>query len=335
MRHLHDDNDAHERGEILTITRRLINRLESSMASLKKNGAFQLSSETTVILRYYNSFVLHLGSFLLCELDPGISYRRHILALQSLRILIKSPGLATWLEFSLFAEPLASLVLDPFEDVRSASALILDDMCELSPDGCRKFLPLRVVHRVTELSARTCRHDHADAAGRLCALVLLRFQDSENDEQYSLQRHPSLRHTVQGLGDHLSSSDSVKPGSGFALHALLSALAHSLAGGNHENIDGSVYSDILQICRHIWSSVQNQLCLDSPERDEDVEDDGSFGPKDLLSYSWRALRDSRWAYSLNTYSVLICLVLSFKPFSAPCNMITTSSLVSDGSAWSN
>lgn len=49
------------------------------------------------------------------------------------------------------------------------------------------------------------------------------------------------------------------------------------------------------MCTRIWHEVKPVLCVDSPEghTDEPAEDLG-VGPKDILSYSWRALRESRY-----------------------------------------
>ena len=54
---------------------------------------------------------------------------------------------------------------------------------------------------------------------------------------------------------------------------------------------------MLILCEVVWSRVRSRLCTDAPETEEDELDGGGTedvgGPKDLLSYSWRALRDSR------------------------------------------
>ena len=56
----------------------------------------------------------------------------------------------------------------------------------------------------------------------------------------------------------------------------------------------SVHDRIVAVCNKVWQEVRPVLCIDSPEghSDEPVEE-FSVGPKDLLSYSWRALRESR------------------------------------------
>lgn len=55
-------------------------------------------------------------------------------------------------------------------------------------------------------------------------------------------------------------------------------------------------SIILDCCGDIWEVVKNVLCVDSPEGFEidDIEDqDSGMGPKDTLSFAWRALKESR------------------------------------------
>ena len=55
-------------------------------------------------------------------------------------------------------------------------------------------------------------------------------------------------------------------------------------------------STVLEVCITIWDMVRSILCIDSPETAYEAEDDdGKEGPKDRLAYSWRALRDSRYA----------------------------------------
>lgn len=55
-----------------------------------------------------------------------------------------------------------------------------------------------------------------------------------------------------------------------------------------------IHQRIISISDKIWEEVKPVLCVDSPEghTDEPVED-LDVGPKDILSYSWRALRESR------------------------------------------
>lgn len=56
-----------------------------------------------------------------------------------------------------------------------------------------------------------------------------------------------------------------------------------------------VHDRIVAICESIWTKVTPVLCIDSPEgHTDELIEDFMVGPKDLLSYSWRALKDSRY-----------------------------------------
>lgn len=59
----------------------------------------------------------------------------------------------------------------------------------------------------------------------------------------------------------------------------------------------SVHNRIVLICEKVWQEVQPVLCIDSPEgHSDEPTEDLSVGPKDILSYSWRALRESRFVF---------------------------------------
>ena len=71
---------------------------------------------------------------------------------------------------------------------------------------------------------------------------------------------------------------------------------------NDEAIDQNLFpwrkfhSQIFQKCVEIWNTVKCVLCVDSPEGHIiEVSDDTSMdvGTKDVLSFSWRALKESR------------------------------------------
>lgn len=57
----------------------------------------------------------------------------------------------------------------------------------------------------------------------------------------------------------------------------------------------SIHDRIVAICDSVWEEVKPVLCIDSPEgHTDDPIEDLAVGPKDILSYSWRALRESRY-----------------------------------------
>lgn len=63
-----------------------------------------------------------------------------------------------------------------------------------------------------------------------------------------------------------------------------------------------VQDRIAAACNKIWHEVKPMLCIDSPEGHTDEAMDGLMvGPKDVLSYSWRALRESRYIHCEPTH----------------------------------
>lgn len=56
----------------------------------------------------------------------------------------------------------------------------------------------------------------------------------------------------------------------------------------------SFHDRTVAICNAIWAAVDIVLCVDSPEREHENDGDELMGPKDILSCSWRALRESRY-----------------------------------------
>jgi len=50
------------------------------------------------------------------------------------------------------------------------------------------------------------------------------------------------------------------------------------------------------VCGFVWVAVADVLCFDAPEGhvlDDDEADVTGLGPKDTLSFCWRALKESR------------------------------------------
>lgn len=59
-----------------------------------------------------------------------------------------------------------------------------------------------------------------------------------------------------------------------------------------EDFDRRIFS----ICSGVWKVVQDVLCFDAPEGhaiSEDDFNDQDVGTKDILSFCWRALKESR------------------------------------------
>lgn len=294
--YLHNDNDAYERGEILSITRRLLKRVESGMVNMSKVESPN-HIERTKILDEHSSFVDRFIAFIAAELEPGISYPRHILALQTLHLLLRVK-VNTGLDYDLVDDPLLNLILDPFNDVRALSAETLKNVMATADITKHKTLLSSTLPAAYELAARSCRQDHADAAGRLGAIAISREVGKlswSHESIFGLQTF-SADAVSEAVNTYLSMVEELRPGDAFPLHAMLLTMMHHLNDNttDSDNDEDAQRFRIVTTCQNLWSLVKSELCIDSPERatEEDAED-ASGGPKDLLAYSWRALRDSR------------------------------------------
>ena len=66
---------------------------------------------------------------------------------------------------------------------------------------------------------------------------------------------------------------------------------------NEQDWGRGCHSRLLECCERTWEAVSGVLCFDSPEGHvlESREEDGlDVGVKDTLSFSWRALKESRY-----------------------------------------
>lgn len=81
---LHDDTDAFQRGELISIFRNILTRLQQSYVVLLRYA--QPSMENS-LPKEYEGFCSSFYQFLIAELAPSASYSRHILALQTLSLV--------------------------------------------------------------------------------------------------------------------------------------------------------------------------------------------------------------------------------------------------------
>ncbi|KAI1607991.1 phosphatidylinositol glycan, class A [Exophiala viscosa] len=292
LRYLHEDADAHERGEILSTTKRLLSRIQTSYTYIcRKSTQNNDDHKTDALLRQYRSFSTCFFDFLKEELAAGISYPRHILSLQSLKYF-----------FSLAIEPhtfdddlvltrsLCNLTLDPFEEVRVHAAALLRILSMRSPKMVLRVAGSDFLQKVEMLAVQTVRGDHADGMGRLLAVLSLL---SDTDDSVKSTVETAVLRSISRLEHTTSEPGNLRPGSTSPVHGYLLTLYYQL-----QNLQGHADQDVIahrvfSICYRIWEEVQPQLCVDSPETATELADDeGTEGPKDLLAYSWRALRDS-------------------------------------------
>ncbi|KAI2001509.1 hypothetical protein LOZ52_005852 [Ophidiomyces ophidiicola] len=211
---------------------------------------------------------------------------------------------------------IADLLSDPFDDVRETSLTLL----RLCPK--RLLMPrsdilgpglysqiCTAIPRAEDMAGMTSRADHSDTVARL---YHLRFSLSAtfSDEKALLRSNEALtpHDIVDGLLENLEQSISCSPAAFYtALHntplqGYVSALRYiSTTPDFHEVVSSSddpnpswlsFLERMLSVCWSIWFGVHDVLCADSPEREHESLQEDLVGPKDILSFSWRALRES-------------------------------------------
>jgi hypothetical protein len=342
MKYLYGDTDPQNRGEVMSKVRKLVIRLQGGAYSLHKSllsspsrPAGETTNNPSTDLRQHEKFLIWFANFLESELRPDIAYQRHIMALKSIELLLRS-GLDRYIGTGFSTEvgqkqtpwpihvslrhpsliyALLNLVMDPFEDVRIVSSILLEILGSAIALAIRKPITC-LVRRAEELASSTSRADHADGTARLYKLYYKLAQDSLLPGVASPP--PSKRAIIEQILSSLQmelasiQGDLDVPIQQISLHARILSLSYIL---QDQNFPGDVYKGealksnyqemllgrMIYVCQVVWQKVRARLCIDSPENaEDDVDEEFSVGPKDVLSYSWRALRDS---------SLLACAIL--------------------------
>ncbi|KAK7544770.1 putative death-receptor fusion protein-domain-containing protein [Phyllosticta citribraziliensis] len=358
--HFHADTDANFRGETMSLTLALLDRLRAATYTLNRNlvkesgiSAQDLledssirGSETIDILRAHIDFVQWHLRFLSSELIPTAAYQRHISALKSLTLIMKSgleplvptnvlsrsaQGQAKWpfvidvLSRSLVRQ-LFDLIMDPFDDVRHASAFILklgSSVQAQADQGCAQFLL-----NGEDMMLKSGRADHADGVARVYDLVFQRRQEAIAPGSEAIKTLPEWMHSQRGIIEHLISrldqtiaaakQNMSMAVNAYPMHGTLSALRYiveqpkfypSIAAMGSEDLQmwKALHDHILSNLREVWDCVKSVLCVDAPEGyvPEDMEEEPDLTTKDILSYSWRALKEA---------STLLRVIVAKAPF---------------------
>ncbi|KAL9046883.1 MAG: hypothetical protein Q9214_000398 [Letrouitia sp. 1 TL-2023] len=233
--------------------------------------------------------------------------------------------------------------MDPFEDVRQLAASVLELCSNLVhgfelPDNLtyqsnledtrdsdfsendfllfENYLTLGLT-RAARVMQKTGRADHSDGFGRLCEFVAgqrCKFC-AESLANKSLIR-PLLLDLdcgtqLAGRSIYQAIESAPIPGYLTALRLTIVRENQLEASSELESISLVEYQDlvsqILRVCTSVWNSVKDVLCFDAPEGYEYDADEGNetmIGTKDILSYCWRALKES---------SLLLQAVITCKP----------------------
>lgn len=297
LKHLHDDTDAYHRGELLSILRRFLVRIQQSHRALKARIADPAHLD---MLHEYDHFYDHYLCFLRREIAASNSYPRHILALQVLSLA--SDGIVS--QDSIFQKKIVSdqavlidlmqLVLDPYEDVRALAAEIIAKIAGNNPQQFDYIMStLDPMRTVSQLAATTNRADHADALGRILSLAL--FQSSTYNRLGSQKSAiDCLRQLSDELESHVLLLQAFNVSDKFPLHGFVLGVKYAIQRLPKGSImpTGQSIQTLLDICRKLWTLSQSHLCVDSPEMESESLENDDSGPKDRLAYAWRALRDS-------------------------------------------
>ncbi|KAL9032204.1 MAG: hypothetical protein Q9180_006632, partial [Flavoplaca navasiana] len=161
--------------------------------------------------------------------------------------------------------------------------------------------------RAAKRAQSTARADHADGFGRLYALAVGFDTESKQKNTWSDNDQLALCRLMSDLDDRISTirtdiHTAVKTAS---LHGLLIAARYLVIRYNSQTppyrieptqryIWGENVDRLLVLSFDVWSAVKHTLCADAPEgyEPDSVTDENPVGPKDLLSFCWRALKES-------------------------------------------
>ncbi|PGH23951.1 hypothetical protein AJ80_02013 [Polytolypa hystricis UAMH7299] len=216
----------------------------------------------------------------------------------------------------------ADLLTDPFDDVRATSLAVLNlfpnsFLREFSVEGAEETTIFKessphtqlvqALSRAEQVASRTSRADHADAVARLYHILFdIADADEADDKTKSWYFHKhsivqallsKLEKSVQSTGKAFQLAMRETP-----LHGYLSSLRYIVESKDFYTLLSSeadqistwrlIHERIVGLCEAIWIGVSEPLCIDSPEGQYEESTEEMVGPKDLLSCSWRALRES-------------------------------------------
>ncbi|KAL8732092.1 MAG: hypothetical protein Q9166_003046 [cf. Caloplaca sp. 2 TL-2023] len=167
-----------------------------------------------------------------------------------------------------------------------------------------------VLQRAAEKMQGTARADHADGFGRLYDLVvsLDRVSDQgkawcESDQLFLGKLMLELDSCIKTADVNIQSAVKGKPLHGYLIAVRYLVLRYNRHCSSHE-LDAKqscnwreMIDELLEAASNVWKAVKDILCADAPEGHELEAPDGQtgIGAKDMLSFCWRALKESRSA----------------------------------------
>lgn len=291
--YLHDDTDAFYRGELFSIFRRFLTRVQQSKRVLEINNG------DCAILQEYETFYSDYLAFVRRELASGNSYGRHTLALQLLDLMTDTSRFSGSLQDMIFSDQdllmdLFRLVIDPYEDVRALASELLSRAATRRRNSFVTAVEgLAPLSSVAALAGATNRADHADAFGRILSLVPDQASHEAHNADFESMENMVNRLTNQ-LVSYVSTISEFNVTDGLPLHGTMLGIKFSVdkCTDNSIELPDSTMETQSKLCQKIWSLAYPHLCVDSPEIESESSENSDLGPKDLLAFAWRALRDS-------------------------------------------
>jgi hypothetical protein len=204
--------------------------------------------------------------------------------------------------------------MDAFDDVRETSVSILqiffESMSEKERHEVLSLLP-PFISRAEDTMLRTGRADHADGLARAYALYhscVPISNDASQSNDLALatkvdvirRLNEQLQETLQVAQDNLSEAVNGRP-----VHGIFAAVRYIVDHDDFYNdlskLDSVAFEEIKKIHDQLlndfhttWNIVRNVLSADAPEGHvpEDMEEEFSLDTKEILSYSWRGLKEA-------------------------------------------
>jgi hypothetical protein len=208
---------------------------------------------------------------------------------------------------------LLDLILDPFDDVRDAAVSVLQLCLAALPKSDKEHVMSTIppfIARAETVMLRTGRADQADGVARAYGMI---FSSAESGAVAPGSSYFSTKLQIfEHLQDQLKSTltvaheDLSQAVDGRPVHGIFAALRYvvdqpdfyTLVSGMPSEAFNKwkfLHGEIVESIESLWTCVYHVLCADAPEGHipDELEDEGSLDTKEILSYSWRGLKEAR------------------------------------------
>ncbi|TRX91324.1 hypothetical protein FHL15_007746 [Xylaria flabelliformis] len=324
-------NSADTLGKRLKMSEKKATQFEKTESTLESERTTQTEGQQVIkkavikssidTLREHEEFVEWYTNFLKGELAPSASYQRHITALRAMNYFLKSSLVqkdrtsitrrpANLLIDNTWFRSVLDLILDPYDDVREAATsliMLLQPGESMSgPPSQVSGLPFTPIEelrmfcrKANELALKTARADHCDGAARSQQL-LCRWSSSFEEAVEVLEAiFSDLEKKLCAAESDLAAAVLQAPvhGDFASLRYIWSSFTGVKLNQRYIATLDEFQDRAISCCQRVWLTVQHILCDDSPEGHlpEELQQIEGLDTKDLLSYSFRAIHESRSA----------------------------------------